>query len=80
MDAAVRAAGRLARGRRSVALVIAATALANDLPLYTRNPGDFDRVDGLLDVVYTENSPVDTPISRKTDSVGRTEPCANRLV
>lgn len=49
--AAVRAAGRQARGRRSFDLVIAATALANELPLYTRNPGDFDDVDGLLEVV-----------------------------
>jgi len=49
--AAVRAAGRRARGRRSFDLVIAATALANDLPLYTRNPDDFDGVDALLEVV-----------------------------
>jgi predicted nucleic acid-binding protein len=37
----VRAAGRKARGRRAVDLLIAATALANDLALYTRNPDDF---------------------------------------
>ena len=49
--AAVRAAGRQARGRRSFDLVIAATALAHDLPLYTRNPDDFDGVDALLEVV-----------------------------
>ena len=41
------AAGRKARGRRAVDLLIAATALASDLPLYTRNPDDFA---GLADV------------------------------
>jgi predicted nucleic acid-binding protein len=49
--AAVRAAGRQPRGRRSFDLVIAATALANDLPLFTRNPADFDGLDGLLEIV-----------------------------
>jgi len=38
--AAVTAAGRKARGPRVVDLLIAATALANDLPLYTRNRDD----------------------------------------
>ena len=39
------AAGRKARGRRAVDLLIAATALANDLALYTRNPDDFAHLD-----------------------------------
>src|SRR5262245_16032720 len=48
--AAVASGGRSARGRRSVDLLIAATALANGLPLYTRNPADFSGLDELLDV------------------------------
>ena len=46
--ASVVAVGRKARGRRAVDLLIAATALAHDLPIYTRNPGDFAHLDGLL--------------------------------
>jgi predicted nucleic acid-binding protein len=49
--AAVAAAGRKARGRRALDLLIAATALAADLPLYTRNPIDFGDVAGLVDVI-----------------------------
>ena len=45
--ASVLAAGRKARGRRAVDLLIAATALARDLPLYTRNPDDFVHLDGV---------------------------------
>ena len=39
------AAGRKARGSRAVDLLIAATALAHDLALYTRNPDDFAHLD-----------------------------------
>ena len=49
--AAVRAAGRKARGGRAVDLLIAATAIASGLPLYTRNPGDFAGVSDLLEIV-----------------------------
>ena len=54
--ATVAAAGRKARGQRAVDLLIAATALAADLPLYTCNPGDFHVLNDLLEVV-----PVSTP-------------------
>ena len=49
--AAVSATGRKARGRRAFDLLIAATALAAEIPLYTRNPGDFGELDSLLEIV-----------------------------
>jgi hypothetical protein len=49
--AAVVAAGRKARGARAVDLLIAATALAAGLPLYTRNAEDFGAVEDLVDIV-----------------------------
>lgn len=49
--ATVLATGGKARGRRALDLLIAATALAVELPLYTRNPTDFDGLDRLIEVV-----------------------------
>ena len=49
--AAVVDAGRKARGSRSVDLMIAATALASDLPLLTRNLRDFQGLEGLLEII-----------------------------
>jgi predicted nucleic acid-binding protein len=49
--AAVVAAGRKARGARSVDLLVAATALAAGLPLYTRNGDDFRALEDLLEII-----------------------------
>ena len=49
--AAVVGAGRKARGARAVDLLIAATACAAGLPIYTRNPDDFDTLRELVEVV-----------------------------
>jgi predicted nucleic acid-binding protein len=49
--AAVTDAGRKPRGARAVDLLIAAIAVAVGLPLYTRNPDDFQSLDDLLDVI-----------------------------
>jgi predicted nucleic acid-binding protein len=49
--AAVVATGPKARGARAVDLLIAATALAADLPVYTRNGDDFRSLAGLVEVV-----------------------------
>ena len=48
--AATRAAGRTSRTPLAD-LLIAATAAAHGLPLYTRNPGDFTGLDGIVRVV-----------------------------
>lgn len=55
--AAVAATGRKARGQRAVDLLIAAIALAEELPLYTCNPADFAGLTGLLEVVPLAPSP-----------------------
>ena len=49
LAAAVVEAGRQRR-RRTMDLLIAATAHAHDAALYTRNPDDFARLDDLIDV------------------------------
>ena len=54
--AAVVSAERKARGRRAIDLLIAATALAAELPVYTRNPADFAGLETLLEVVAVRPS------------------------
>ncbi|MBA3306538.1 MAG: PIN domain-containing protein [Thermoleophilaceae bacterium] len=54
--AEVASAGRKARGKRALDLLIAATALAAELPLYTRNPSDFDGLGALIDVTMVESA------------------------
>jgi predicted nucleic acid-binding protein len=52
--AEVLAAGRKARGKRALDLLIAATALAVKLPLYTANPDDFSGLEALIEVTAVE--------------------------
>lgn len=49
--AAVSGVGRKVRGSRTVDLMIAATALAHLLPLYTRNVADLRGLEGLVEIV-----------------------------
>jgi len=49
--AAVARKGRKVRGGRAVDLMIAATALAHDLPLYTRNAKDLRGLENLIEIV-----------------------------
>lgn len=49
--AALVSTGRKARGPRSVDLLIAATATAHGLPLYTRNSDDFGGLEGLVEII-----------------------------
>ena len=49
--ASVTSSGRKARGARVVDLLIAATALAAELPLYTRNGDDFRALDDLVEII-----------------------------
>ncbi len=63
VTAAVIAVGRKPR-RRVVDLMIAATAIAEGLPLFTTDPGDFAGLDGLVRVI-----PVTRPVvPHETDS------------
>jgi len=50
MFAAARAAGQTSRSRLAD-LLIAATAAASGLPVYTRNPSDFDALKAIVTVV-----------------------------
>jgi predicted nucleic acid-binding protein len=50
MFAAARAAGQSSRSRLAD-LLIASTAAANNLPVYTRNPDDFRAVKGIVKVI-----------------------------
>jgi predicted nucleic acid-binding protein len=43
--------GRKARGPRALDLMITATACAAGLPIYTRNPEDFQNLSAIVDVV-----------------------------
>ena len=52
--AAVAASGRKARGARAVDLLIAATACAANLPLYTRNGHDFEALGQLVQIVQLD--------------------------
>jgi predicted nucleic acid-binding protein len=45
------AGGRKVRGGRAIDLLIAAIALSEGLPLYTRNPADFQNVASIVDIV-----------------------------
>jgi predicted nucleic acid-binding protein len=49
--AAVHRMGRKPRGARAIDLMIAATALAHDLPLYTRNAKDLHGLEELIEIV-----------------------------
>ena len=49
--AAVAAVGRKARGKRAFDLLIAATAVAEGLPLFTRNPSDFAGLEEIVEIV-----------------------------
>jgi len=51
------ASGRRPPGRRAFDLLIAATALAAGLPLYTANPDDFAQLGDLVQVVPVEHRP-----------------------
>lgn len=47
VHACTREHGRKPRGARAMDLLVAATALANGLPLFTRNPGDVAHLEAI---------------------------------
>lgn len=51
-------AGRKARGARAIDLLIAATALATNLPLFTANPADLHILTTLIDLHAVTLAPV----------------------
>jgi predicted nucleic acid-binding protein len=51
VSAAVENVGRKSRGSPAVDLMIAATALAHELPLYTRNTKDLRGLECLIEIV-----------------------------
>lgn len=51
VTSAVERVGRKPRGSRAIDLMIAATALAHDLPLYTLNSKDLRGLEGLIEIV-----------------------------
>jgi hypothetical protein len=51
VSAAIERIGRKPRGSRAVDLMIAATALAHELPLHTLNPKDLRGLQGLIEIV-----------------------------
>jgi predicted nucleic acid-binding protein len=59
--AAAVAVGRAGHRRRALDLMIAATARANRLPLYTCNPSDFSGLEDLVEIVAVDST------SRATD-------------
>jgi len=69
VTAAVVAAGRQPR-RRTADLMIAATAIAEDLPLFTTNPDDFNGLTDLLTIVPVTRPRV--PHERPSSASGAT--------
>jgi predicted nucleic acid-binding protein len=65
--AAVISVGRKAPGRRALDLLIAATALSNELPLYTQNAEDFTPFVDILDVVTVQPAATEVPRSQRIE-------------